>query len=240
MTEQYIDGQWSEPRGDSRIEVVNPFDASILATFGQASPKDVEAAVLAARTAFDTGPWPRTPAAQRGALLRRVADLLVRDKEEIARVETLDTGKTLVESRIDIDDVTSVFRYYADMADKDAGRLVDTGRAHIRSRVVHEPLGVCVLITPWNYPLLQLSWKLAPALAAGNTIVIKPTEVTPLSSIRLVRLLEEADAPVGVVNLLIRPATWAQLLPGCGRVERRSLAEQAVARLDAGRGTPGR
>jgi betaine-aldehyde dehydrogenase len=190
-------------RSGGSSEVVNPFDASVIETVDQAGPDDVERAVVAARAAFDTGPWPRTPAAERGALLRRVADLLVRDKEEIARTETLDTGKTLVESRIDVDDVAAVFRYYADLADKDSGRLVDTGKAAVVSRVVHEPVGVCVLITPWNYPLLQLSWKVAPALAAGNTVVIKPSEVTPLTSVLLVRLLEEAGAPRGVVNILL-------------------------------------
>jgi betaine-aldehyde dehydrogenase len=203
VPELYIAGRWREPTGDPRLEILNPFDASVLAECAQAGPSDVEDAVSAARAAFDTGPWPRTPAAERGALLRRVADLLVRDKEQIARTETLDTGKTLVESRIDVDDVTAVFRYYADLADKDAGRIVDTGKPAVLSRVVHEPVGVCALITPWNYPLLQLSWKVAPALAAGNTIVIKPSEVTPLTSVMLVRLLEEAGAPPGVVNLLL-------------------------------------
>jgi len=198
----YIDGTWTSGTGGS-AEVVNPFDASVIETVDQAGPDDVERAVAAARTAFDTGPWPHTPVAERAALLRRVADLLVRDKEEIARTETLDTGKTLVESRIDVDDVTAVFRYYADLADKDSGRLVDTGNAAVVSRVVHEPVGVCVLITPWNYPLLQLSWKVAPALAAGNTVVIKPSEVTPLTSVLLVRLVEEAGAPQGVVNILL-------------------------------------
>jgi betaine-aldehyde dehydrogenase len=198
----YIDGTWTSGSGGS-AEVVNPFDASVIETVDQAGPDDVERAVAAARTAFDSGPWPHTPAAERGALLRRVADLLVRDKEEIARTETLDTGKTLVESRIDVDDVAAVFRYYADLADKDSGRLVDTGNPAVVSRIVHEPVGVCVLITPWNYPLLQLSWKVAPALAAGNTVVIKPSEVTPLTSVLLVRLLEEAGAPQGVVNILL-------------------------------------
>jgi betaine-aldehyde dehydrogenase len=197
-----IDGTWTSGSGGS-ADVVNPFDASVVETVDQAGPDDVERAVAAARAAFDTGPWPRTAAAERAALLRRVADLLVRDKEEIARVETLDTGKTLVESRIDVDDVTAVFRYYADLADKDSGRLVDTGNAAVVSRIVHEPVGVCVLITPWNYPLLQLSWKVAPALAAGNTVVIKPSEVTPLTSVLLVRLIEEAGAPRGVVNILL-------------------------------------
>jgi betaine-aldehyde dehydrogenase len=198
----HIDGTWTSGSGGT-AEVVNPFDASVIETIDQAGPDDVERAVAAARAAFDSGPWPHTPAAERGELLRRVADLLVRDKEEIARTETLDTGKTLVESRIDVDDVTAVFRYYADLAAKDAGRLVDTGMPAVVSRVVHEPVGVCALITPWNYPLLQLSWKVAPALAAGNTVVIKPSEVTPLTSVLLVRLLEEAGAPRGVVNILL-------------------------------------
>ncbi len=202
MQSLFVDGKWTAGSGGT-AEVINPFDASVVETVGQAGPDDVERAVAAARAAFDTGPWRRTPAGERGALLRRVADLLVRDKEEIARTETLDTGKTLVESRVDVDDVTAVFRYYADLADKDAGRLVDTGQPHVVSRVMHEPIGVCVLITPWNYPLLQLSWKVAPALAAGNTIVVKPSEVTPLTSVILVRLLEEAGAPPGVVNILL-------------------------------------
>ena len=202
MPSLYINGTWTSGSGGS-AEVINPFDASVIETIDQAGPDDVERAVAAARAAFDTGPWRRTSAAERGALLRRVADLLMRDKEQIAHTETLDTGKTLVESRIDIDDVTAVFRYYADLADKDSGRLVDTGNPAVVSRMVHEPVGVCALITPWNYPLLQLSWKVAPALAAGNTVVIKPSEVTPLTSVLLVRLLEEAGAPQGVVNILL-------------------------------------
>ncbi|MEN3268580.1 aldehyde dehydrogenase family protein [Pseudonocardia sp.] len=202
MPSLFVDGAWTSGCGGT-ADVINPFDASVVETVDQAGADDVDRAVLAARAAFDGGPWRRTPAAERGALLRRVADLLVRDKEQIARTETLDTGKTLVESRIDVDDVTAVFRYYADLAGKDAGRIVDTGQPHVLSRVVAEPVGVCVLITPWNYPLLQLSWKVAPAIAAGNTMVIKPSEVTPLTSVLLVRLIEEAGAPPGVVNILL-------------------------------------
>ena len=159
--------------------------------------------MAAARRAFDAGDWPGTPAAERGALLDRVADLLLRDKEDIAALETRDTGKTVGEARQDVDDVVSVFRYYADLADKDPGRLVDAGRPDVVSRVVYEPVGVCALITPWNYPLLQVCWKVAPALAAGNTIVVKPSEVTPLTTIKLVELIEEAGAPAGVVNLVL-------------------------------------
>jgi betaine-aldehyde dehydrogenase len=198
----FIDGDWTSGSAGT-VDVPNPADGSVVATIDQAGPDEVARAVAAARSAFDAGPWPSTPVAERAALLRRVAELLVRDKEQIAHVETLDTGKTLKESRIDLDDVTAVFRYYADLADKDAGRIVDVGMAHVVSRVVAVPVGVCVLITPWNYPLLQLSWKVAPCLAAGNTCVIKPSEVTPLTSIMLVRLLEEAGVPAGVVNILL-------------------------------------
>ncbi len=202
MADLLIDGTWTAGSA-GRADVVNPFDASVITQVDQAGPDDVDHAVSAARAAFDTGPWRATPAAERGALLRRVAELLVRDKEEIARTETLDTGKTLKESRIDVDDVTAVFRYYAGLADADAGRVVDVGLPGVLSRVVPEPVGVCALITPWNYPLLQLSWKVAPALAAGNTMVVKPSEVTPLTSVLLVRLCAEAGAPPGVVNIVL-------------------------------------
>jgi betaine-aldehyde dehydrogenase len=199
----FIDGSWTGGSGTPEVEVVNPYDQSVVAKVDWAGPDDVDRAVAAAKAAIDAGDWTRTTGRERGELLDRVADLLVRDKEDIARTETLDTGKTLVESRIDVDDVVSVFRYYADLADKDPGRMVDAGNPAVLSRVVHEPVGVCALITPWNYPLLQISWKVAPALAAGNTVVVKPSEVTPLSTVMLVRLLEEAGAPRGVVNLVL-------------------------------------
>ncbi|MGW5741195.1 aldehyde dehydrogenase family protein [Amycolatopsis sp. NPDC003861] len=185
------------------FDVLNPATGQVIETLAEAGDQEVGAAVEAARTAFDQGPWRRTTAGERAQLLRRTADLLVRDREELARTESLDTGKTLGEGRIDIDDVTNVFRYYADLADKEAGRLVDAGSATVVSRIVHEPVGVCALIAPWNYPLLQMSWKVAPALAAGNTVVLKPSEVTPLTTIKLVALLEEAGVPDGVVNLLL-------------------------------------
>ena len=119
-------------------------------------------------------------------------------RAEIARAESLDTGKRYVESEYDVADVVSVFRHYAAVAGSDLGRVVDTGRPGIAATVVKEPIGVCSLITPWNYPLLQASWKVAPCLAAGNTFVLKPSEITPHSTIHLVRLLEEAGLPAGV------------------------------------------
>ena len=115
----------------------------------------------------------------------------------------MDTGKRLVESAYDVADVVSVFRHYGRIAAEDSGRIVDTGNPDVVSRIVHEPLGVCGLIAPWNYPLLQASWKVAPCLAAGNTFVLKPSELTPHTSIHLMRLLEEAGLPAGVGNLVL-------------------------------------
>ena len=205
MKDLYIDGIWTEASDGARTDVLNPSDASVLQTVALAGPTDVAAAVAAARRAFDGGPWRRTTAAERAALLTRIADLLQREREDLARTESLDTGKTLAEGRIDVDDVTAVFRYYAALVAGDAGRVVDTNNPQAISRIVHEPVGVCALIAPWNYPLLQMSWKLAPALAAGNTTVLKPSEVTPLTTIRLVALAEEAGVPAGVVNLVLGP-----------------------------------
>jgi betaine-aldehyde dehydrogenase len=213
VSDLFIDGSWRDAAGGQRDDVVNPFDGSLITTVAAGGAQDTEAAILAARRAFDSGPWPRTPAAERADVLLRVADLLVRDTEQIARTETLDTGKTLVESRIDVADVVSVFRYYAGLVTELASRPVPTGSDTTTSRVDHEPVGVCGLITPWNYPLLQASWKIAPALAAGNTIVVKPSEVTPLTTIMLFRLLDAAGVPAGVANLVLGtgPAAGAPL-----------------------------
>lgn len=198
----FIGGEWRRACDGGTREIVNPADGSVAATVDEAGPDDARAAVAAARAAFDDGAWPATAVTERAVLLERVADLLARDKEELSRLETRDTGKTLVESRIDIDDVISVFRYYARLVAVQSDRLVDVGDPAVVSRVVREPIGVCVLIAPWNYPLLQMSWKVAPALAAGCTMVMKPSEVTPLSTIAFTHLLEEAGVPAGVVNLV--------------------------------------
>jgi len=209
----YIAGKWTPASDEGTSQTINPFDATPLETVAEASASDVDAAVAAARDAFDAGPWRRSTMAERTALLGKVAGLLQRDKEQLAHTESLDTGKTLNEARADVDDTTAVFRYYAGMAGSHAGRVVDPGRAGVVSRITHEPVGVCALIAPWNYPLLQISWKLAPALAAGNTAVLKPSELTPLSTIALVALAEEAGVPPGAVNLLLgRGGTVGQAL----------------------------
>ncbi|MFF3655826.1 aldehyde dehydrogenase family protein [Streptomyces olivochromogenes] len=203
MPDLFIDGTWRSALDERTREIRCPADGSLVGVVDEAGGKDTVEAIAAARRAFDEGPWPTTPAADRGDLLLRVADLLVRDKDALARAESLDTGKRLVESEYDIDDIANCFRYFGRAATAETGRVVETGTASVDSRVVYEPVGVCALITPWNYPLLQTAWKVAPALAAGNTFVLKPSELTPHTAIHLMRLLEEAGLPPGVANLVL-------------------------------------
>ncbi|MEU1533114.1 aldehyde dehydrogenase family protein [Streptomyces fagopyri] len=203
MPDLFIDGTWRGALDERTREIRCPADGSLVGVVDEAGGKDTVEAIAAARRAFDEGPWPSTPAADRGDLLLRVADLLVRDKDALARAESLDTGKRLVESEYDIDDIANCFRYFGRAASAETGRVVDTGTASVDSRVVYEPVGVCALITPWNYPLLQTAWKVAPALAAGNTFVLKPSELTPHTAVHLMRLLEEAGLPAGAANLVL-------------------------------------
>lgn len=205
MPSLFIDGQWVASADWTCSPILNPSDGTVVTEVDVATDGQVQAAIAAARRAFDDTDWSRTPTQDRAALLRQVADLIDRDREAMAHEETMCTGKALRESRSDMEEVARVFRYYADLADKEPGRLVDASNADIFSRIVYEPVGVCGLIAPWNYPLLQLSWKIAPAIAAGNTAVMKPASVTPLSAIHLTRLFEEAGTPAGVVNLVLGP-----------------------------------
>ncbi|MFF7531176.1 aldehyde dehydrogenase family protein [Streptomyces bobili] len=203
MSDLFIDGAWRAALDERTREIRCPADGSLVGVVDEAGGKDTAEAIAAARRAFDTGPWPRTAPAERGDLLLRVAALLVRDKEALARAESLDTGKRLVESAYDIDDIVNCFRYFGRLVTEETDRVVDTGREDVDSHVVNEPVGVCALITPWNYPLLQTAWKVAPALAAGNTFVLKPSELTPHTAIHLLRLLDEAGLPPGVGNLVL-------------------------------------
>ncbi|GAA3088476.1 aldehyde dehydrogenase family protein [Streptomyces rectiviolaceus] len=202
----HVGGEWRNALSGATREILDPADAKPFALIAEGGTEDTDAAIAAAREAFDHGTWPATPVAERAALLRRVADLLVRDREKIGLLESRDAGKTVEEGRVDVDCVADAFRYFADLViGEGAGRVVDAGSDDIHSVVVHEPVGVCTMITPWNYPLLQASWKIAPALAAGNTFVIKPSEVTPLTTVALIELLVEAGLPSGVANIVTGP-----------------------------------
>ncbi|MDN5851732.1 MAG: aldehyde dehydrogenase family protein [Actinomycetia bacterium] len=203
MSQLYIGGQWGHAADGKTREIRCPADGTHVRTVPEASAEDVAQAIGAARETFDDGAWANGSSLDRSRILYRVADILARDKAKVAELESRDTGKRFVESEFDVDDIEEVFRFYAGLAGSEAGRVVDTGQAGITSRVVHEPVGVCSLITPWNYPLLQTAWKVAPALAAGNTFVLKPSELTPSTSIWLMKALSEAGVPDGVANLIL-------------------------------------
>jgi betaine-aldehyde dehydrogenase len=203
VPELFIDGEWRSAQEGGRREIRCPANGELVAEVDEAAEVDTLAAIEAARRAFDITDWPTSSVHDRSILLHRVADLLTSHKGDVARAESLDTGKRFVESEYDVDDIVSVFRFYAGVAAEDAGRVVDTGNPAVRSRIVHEPIGVCALITPWNYPLLQTSWKVAPAIAAGNTFVLKPSELSPSTAILLMRYLAEAGLPAGVGNLVL-------------------------------------
>ncbi|WP_229749893.1 aldehyde dehydrogenase family protein [Flexivirga endophytica] len=199
----FIDGQWCEAASGQQREITCPADGSVVATVPEGDATDAARAVDAARRAFDAGEWPATSSSERARLLHQLADRLEQEKDEVARLESLDTGKRMLESRIDMDDIVGVFRHFTSLAQAHAGRVVDTGMAQVSSRVVTEPVGVCALITPWNYPLLQTAWKVAPALAAGNTFVLKPSELTPQTACWLVGTLSDLGLAPGVANLVL-------------------------------------
>ncbi len=196
MPDLFIGGEWTGAESGEQRGLRCPADGRVFTSVDEGARVDTERAIAAAREAFDNGPWRGLPARERGDLLVRVAAILQRDKAAIARAESLDTGKRLVESEYDVDDVTNVFRYYGGVADSSPGHVVDAGNPGVVSRIVYEPVGVCGLITPWNYPLLQTSWKVAPALAAGNTFVLKPSELSPSTAILLMKVVGQLTGEV--------------------------------------------
>ncbi|MBG6213940.1 betaine-aldehyde dehydrogenase [Cryobacterium sp. CAN_C3] len=199
----FINGAWL-PAADGGTRLIScPADGEPVGTVSEATTADAHAAINAARTTFDSGVWSSVSAPERGDFLLRVAAELRARKAEFARAETLDTGKRLVESEIDMDDIANCFAYFGKLAGQDAGRIVDAGDETVVSQIVVEPVGVCGLIAPWNYPLLQAAWKIAPALAAGNSFILKPSELTPHTAILMMVLLDDLGLPAGVANLVL-------------------------------------
>lgn len=198
----YIDGQWCSAHGGATREIRSPADGSLVAVVSEAGVEDALAAISAARGSFDSGIFSSLSWSERSALLTKVADLLERDLEILAALESGDTGKRIIEAKYDVADVAATFRYFATLALEQGDRAVDSGQPHISSRITQEGIGVCSLIGPWNYPLLQIAWKVAPALAAGCSFILKPSELTPSTAIHLMKLLEEVGIPVGVANLV--------------------------------------
>jgi len=197
----YINGEFVDAHSKKTFEALNPANQEVLAVFPEADQTDVDRAVKAARTAFDSGAWPGKTAQERGRILLRIADIVRKRADELAHWEVLNNGKPIVEAEGDIADVATCFEYYGGLATKIHGEVLPVPDNAL-SLALREPMGVAGQIIPWNYPLLMAAWKLAPALAAGCTCVLKPAEQTPISVLELASSFAEAGLPPGAVNIL--------------------------------------
>lgn len=204
----YIDGEWVEGSEGKTFLSINPSNGEMLAEVCEASVEDARKAVAAAKKSFYvTREWRDMDSQARGDIILKIADLLEAEKAEIAKLETMDMGKPYRESEADVDDAIHCFRYHASLIRTPHGGCYDvnSGFGEMHSYTVHEPVGVCAEITPWNHPLLMGVWKLAPSLAAGNSVVFKPSTVCVLSSIKLFEIFEKAGIPKGAANLVMGP-----------------------------------
>ena len=191
LTKLFIDNKWVDPVGGGEFETFNPATGEVLAKVAEADKADVDKAVKAARKALESGPWSTMDAADRGRLLFKLADLVDQKADELAELESLNCGKTITDSKGDMVGVSNTLRYYGGWADKVEGRTVPV-RGNFLSYTLRQPVGVVGQIIPWNFPALMLAWKWGPALACGNTIVMKPAEQTPLTALCLAEMAREA------------------------------------------------
>ena len=209
----FINGEFVDALSGETLATLNPHDNSVIAQVAMAGHADVDLAVKAAQQAFPA--WSRMQAADRGRILLKLADLIEANGEELARLESLDTGHPIRDCRmLDVPRTAGCFRYFGGMADKFQGETIPVDAGFL-NYTLREPLGVVGQVVPWNFPLMFTSWKMAPALAAGNTIVLKPAEITPLTTLKIAELMREAGMPAGVVNIL----------PGLGNVAGQYIAE---------------
>jgi aldehyde dehydrogenase (NAD+) len=221
-SEVFIGGQWRPPASGETYATINPATEEISAQIARGDERDVDLAVQAARRAFDQGPWPRMAAADRARVLWKLADLITANLDEMARLESVNTGKTLFDSgKVELPFAADVFRYYAGWTTKIHGETLNL-RDGAFTFTLRQPLGVVGAIVPWNFPFLLASWKIAPALAAGNTIVLKPASLTPLTALRFAELTQEAGLPEGVFNVVPGPGGKAGMAlvrhPGVDKV----------------------
>jgi len=202
----FIDGAWRDAAGGKTIEVVNPATEEVIAEVASAEQTDVDAAVAAARAAFD-GPWAKLSARERGRLVWKIGEKLMERADEIARLETLHNGKPIFESRhIEVPAAAECFQYFAGWADKIHGETIPV-KGNYLTYTLREPIGVVAAIVPWNFPLLLTAWKVAPALACGNTVIIKPASQTPLTALALAEIAQEVGLPPGVLNVITGPGS---------------------------------
>ncbi|MGB8845834.1 MAG: aldehyde dehydrogenase family protein, partial [Terracidiphilus sp.] len=199
-----IDGRFVAAASGKTLPVYNPANGEVITQVPEAEAEDVNRAVMAARRAFDDGPWPRMSPSERSRMLWKIADLVEQHLEEFAELESLDNGKPVSVARVaDVPLTVDMFRYMSGWATKIGGKTLPLSAGYdFHSYTLREPIGVVAQIIPWNFPLLMAAWKLAPALACGCTIVLKLAEQTPLSGLRLAQVLHEAGLPDGVVNVI--------------------------------------
>ena len=200
--QMYIGGEWCDPASGEWFESFNPFTGKAWALIPRGGAEDAGRAVAAARKAFTSGDWPAINATGRGHLLRRLGDLVAENAERLAKIEVRDNGKLMAEMGMQLKYVPEWYYYFGGLADKIEGAVLPIDKPDTFNYTRHEPLGVVVAIVPWNSPLLLTAWKLAPALAAGNTVIVKPSEFTSASTLEFVKLVEEAGFPPGVVNVV--------------------------------------
>ncbi len=201
-----INNEWRAAASGETMEVVNPATEEVIASVASAAKADLDAAVEAARTALN-GPWGKLSARERGRLVRRLADRLMEKVDDVARLETLHNGKPISESRnIEVPAAAECFEYYGGWADKIMGETIPVKGNHL-TYTLREPIGVVAAIVPWNFPLLLAAWKVAPALACGNTVILKPASQTPLTAIALGEIAVEVGLPPGVLNVLTGPGS---------------------------------
>jgi acyl-CoA reductase-like NAD-dependent aldehyde dehydrogenase len=203
--QMFIGGQWVDAASGKKRGSVNPFAGEVWATVPDGGVEDADRAVAAAREAFDAGPWPRMSGVERAACMRRLAEIIRRDANELARVETQDNGKLYREMSGQLQIIPGWFEYYAGLADKIQGDVIPTDKPNFLVYTLREAVGVVAAIVPWNSPLLLTTFKLAPALAAGCTFVLKPASVTSCSSLELAKRIQEAGFPDGVFNVVTGP-----------------------------------
>mmetsp|Transcript_13639 Transcript_13639/g.29251 ORF Transcript_13639/g.29251 Transcript_13639/m.29251 type:complete len:498 (-) Transcript_13639:438-1931(-) len=203
--ELFIAGRWVAPKQGKYLDVVSPASEEVIGRIPAANAEDVEAAVDAASAAAKSGHWTKTTGAYRAGFLRKMAQKIRDKKSELAKLETMDCGKPIDEAEWDMDDVAGCFDYYAGLAEKLDERQdspIDVGMADFEVKVRREPLGVVALITPWNYPLLMATWKVAPALAAGNCCILKPSELASVTCLELAAIAEEVELPAGALSVI--------------------------------------
>jgi betaine-aldehyde dehydrogenase len=198
----YINGQWVDSSNPNKLDIINPATKKVIARAPSATKEETEEAIKIARRTFESGIWSDQSQQERAAVLLQIADLLQENMDELRDLEVQNNGKTKREAESDVEEAVNTFRYYAGLLNVPNGQVYETS-GNMQTLIIKEPIGVAGLIVPWNFPLLMSVWKIAPALAAGNSILLKPAEITPMTAVKLFELIDQSDLPKGAANLIM-------------------------------------